>query len=68
MRSLFKPERETYTEEGLTYSDRIRAALKPIIVDAATHGASLRDLHYIITAEASVTTSEYIIRRNMGKL
>lgn len=64
VKKLFKTdETEVHNELGAAYSQRVMAALRPVIEQAEKDGISMRDLEHVINGDAMLMISGAILRR-----
>ena len=65
-RSLFD-ENERITEEGVAYTARVKAALLPILTDAAKDGVRLMDFLIVVSTALRLEVALHIARRDWEK-
>lgn len=63
MKRLFNEE-DRYNDVATTISDEARKALEPIVKKWAEQGYSIRDIEYIINAEATCLTLDFLLQHS----
>jgi hypothetical protein len=57
VKTLFKPETETYTDEANSLADEVRSAVLPIIRRWTKEGYSTRDIEAVVVMEIQLECS-----------